>query len=305
MDKDTSNVIDTLDDLFVFLGASDVGFKVDHFSYPGGKALQTAKPLGFNGSPQLSGLPMDWECSLIFLLDGLFSGFNGRDLHWSQFSMMLKHYADIGKQIDGGKQKGSSSDFDSYASFKYFTIDWSGKQTFERRDTVAFKGLKWHELGRSQKGKVAHQPVSEEWLIDGYKILMSFAASEPAFWMAKIKLEPDVPGLALITDPIGVRSLLKLRDIPQGKKRREALLHWVSEHWRQQRKDEESESYVRKHLRGAEKCTYKAYSIDVQASKEDDVQNMLYEKERAAMRLQADRPDVRKRPKFPLLKRGK
>jgi hypothetical protein len=77
-----------------------------------------------------------------------------------------------------------------------------------------------------------------------------------SWWRVYVTLEPGLPGVNLITDPVGIRESWKLRDIPDGKKRRAALLHWVSDHWRQSRIDPESESYVRKHIRGASEFTH-------------------------------------------------
>jgi len=55
----------------------------------------------------------------------------------------------------------------------------------------------------------------------------------------------------LFTDPIGLRAVFKLRDLPEGRERRAALKHWVSAHWRRQRLDDDAKSWVRKHIRGA------------------------------------------------------
>jgi len=58
------------------------------------------------------------------------------------------------------------------------------------------------------------------------------------------------PGIELPSDPVGVRAAFRLRDIPPGKSRRAALLHWVTEHWRMNRYDPTEEVLVREHLAG-------------------------------------------------------
>lgn len=64
--------------------------------------------------------------------------------------------------------------------------------------------------------------------------------------------EGDGPRARFMTDPIGVRESFRLRDIPPGKMRRAALLHWVREHWRKRREPTANDrSWVRQHLRGA------------------------------------------------------
>lgn len=64
------------------------------------------------------------------------------------------------------------------------------------------------------------------------------------------------PSIAFITDPIGVREVFRLRDIPEGRSRRAALRHWVKEHWRSSRTDPAEEVKVREHLRGATEFTW-------------------------------------------------
>lgn len=64
------------------------------------------------------------------------------------------------------------------------------------------------------------------------------------------------PTLSFITDPVGAAEVFRLRDVPNGKTRRSALLHWVREHWRQQRKDPDALTHVREHLRGAQRFTW-------------------------------------------------
>lgn len=55
-------------------------------------------------------------------------------------------------------------------------------------------------------------------------------------------------GVSLTTDPFGARALFRLRELEDGEKRRGALRHWVSQHWRGT--SEDVEALVREHLRG-------------------------------------------------------
>lgn len=84
-------------------------------------------------------------------------------------------------------------------------------------------------------------------------IMMNWSAAH--CWNVRLSM-PDSPGLLLATDPVGVRELLKMRDVPEGRTRRQALVHWVSEHWRKNRKDPSVEHLVREHLRGATDCDW-------------------------------------------------
>lgn len=85
----------------------------------------------------------------------------------------------------------------------------------------------------------------------------------------------EAPGLVAATDPIGVRELLRMRDVSEGRNRREALLHWVKEHWRKNRKDEAIEHQVRQHLRGQEKCQWFGLECQIIPSKIDAAKDML------------------------------
>lgn len=57
------------------------------------------------------------------------------------------------------------------------------------------------------------------------------------------------PSIHLMTDPTGALEMLKMRDKPP-KGRREAILHWVAEHWRHRRRDDADRVRVRAHMRG-------------------------------------------------------
>lgn len=69
------------------------------------------------------------------------------------------------------------------------------------------------------------------------------------------------------TDPAGAAETFRLRDIPEGKKRRTALRHWVEQHWRQKRDGDLTQ--VRKHLRGAQKFTWNGLTCLIEPAADD------------------------------------
>lgn len=73
--------------------------------------------------------------------------------------------------------------------------------------------------------------------------------SQRYLWYVKLTYFNSASVL-LATDPTGVKGFFKLRDKPEGRDRRTALLHWVREHWRKSRKIKDDEIAVRAHLRG-------------------------------------------------------
>jgi hypothetical protein len=80
----------------------------------------------------------------------------------------------------------------------------------------------------------------------------------------KVKLAyGNFPSVAFVTDTAGVLESFRLRDMPNGRPRRAALLHWVEEHWRKNRKDEDLEIKVRSHLRGARRFVWNGLSCEV------------------------------------------
>ena len=89
-------------------------------------------------------------------------------------------------------------------------------------------------------------------------------------WSVRLRSESGASVL-LLTDPTGLRSLFRDRDVAPGKTRRDALLHWVSEHWRKKRHSDEDLSFVRSHMRGSSKFLWAGLTCDVRPSSEEIV----------------------------------
>jgi hypothetical protein len=131
-------------------------------------------------------------------------------------------------------------------------------------------------------------------LQDGYHIafyigiLCSVAFKER--WKVEIRLAPNLPSVSFFTDPTGIKETFKFRDVPEGKARRDALLHWVSEHWRRTRDDPEVEAYVREHLRGQDYFTWHDMEVKIRLPEQDIARHEAAISSRKAKRLaQADR----------------
>jgi hypothetical protein len=75
-------------------------------------------------------------------------------------------------------------------------------------------------------------------------------------WSIHFRIAPDTPSIGFFTDPIGVKEFLQFRDKGDEARRRPALTHWVTQHWRQTRQNPDVEVYVREHLRGKTTCTW-------------------------------------------------
>jgi hypothetical protein len=93
---------------------------------------------------------------------------------------------------------------------------------------------------------------------DHYQPLLatSIALRQRYEWAVSLGLE-NLPSVRFATDPTGIKDAFRIRDLPEGRDRREALMTWVTDHWRMDRYDPEMEIYVRQHLRGTTKFTWK------------------------------------------------
>jgi hypothetical protein len=58
-------------------------------------------------------------------------------------------------------------------------------------------------------------------------VVAGFSLRRRYLWSVLIGEAEDEPRGRFVTDPLGVREVFRLRDVPPGKQRRAALLHWV------------------------------------------------------------------------------
>lgn len=80
---------------------------------------------------------------------------------------------------------------------------------------------------------------------------------------------PGGMSVSIATDPIGAQEVFRLRDIPEGRSRRAALLHWVREHWRKRRTDPSEKTKVMTHLRGATSFVWNGLACKIRPSVHD------------------------------------
>lgn len=102
-------------------------------------------------------------------------------------------------------------------------------------------------------------------------------------WAISLGLESS-PSIRFATDPTGIKDLFRIRDLPEGRDRRAALMTWVEDHWRRDRSDPEIEIYVRKHLRGATSFSWRGMDCQILPSQFDIEQRDRMLAEREAMK---------------------
>jgi hypothetical protein len=109
-------------------------------------------------------------------------------------------------------------------------------------------------------------------------------------WKVSIRVAPQTPSVGFFTDAEGVKDFFRFREIPEGKARRDALLHWVGSHWRKTRKDPEVEAFVREHLRGKRDFHWHGMSVEIGVPPVDETRMEQGATQRRAMRdAKADR----------------
>ena len=300
-DADRESVIERLDELFLYLGASDFPFKNIHY-YPAQLvSLGREEAIGdFRYSPKLSGLKDQWSIQIAWCERNGFVGMRASSVHWSHLARLLAHYR--GNIVRMGERAiGHSGNFESYSLLEFLDVDPFGKTRKYYKCTFAYKGAKWYPLSDIPEDSPL---FTKQWLLDANAMMVGMAAVEPTYWVAKVSVQPNVPSLALITDPTGIKELWKLRNTAPGKSRRSPLLNWVSDHWRKDRHDPDVELYVRRHLRGQRHLTFKHFTVSLQESQVDTLAALEAKREREAMRSLQPRPDRRQALRTLALKLG-
>jgi hypothetical protein len=92
-------------------------------------------------------------------------------------------------------------------------------------------------------------------------------------WHVAFGTVPGGPRLLFPTNPAGALHLFNNRDRAPGKARREALKHWVEEHYRDSPEDL---SYVCHHLRGHTEFTWAGFNSELFVSQYDLEMNKLF-----------------------------
>ena len=128
----------------------------------------------------------------------------------------------------------------------------------------------WFHIGVSQSPGSAdqfnnprQQPFTKQ-----LRIVSGFAKSREDKWIVGLQ-RSNQPAMAFPTDPIGVREIFRLRDIPEGKARRASMIHWVDAHYRKKHDDPSALTYVRKHLRGGTRFTWNGLICTVKPPRSD------------------------------------
>lgn len=150
--------------------------------------------------------------------------------------------------------------------YEYGVMSVFKGRTWAHRHFFGYANSKWRMLDlprmspRTGDG-VSRSPFgdmnSDVDTVDAKRMEMIAGLQFTAFyhWKAVLSLGEENMRVGFFVSPAGLRELFRLRDVPEGAKRRTALLHWVSGHSRRI-SDGDDVAWVRKHLRGATKFNW-------------------------------------------------
>ena len=105
------------------------------------------------------------------------------------------------------------------------------------------------------------------------KMLLPCVLAARYEWHVAFGLKDGGPRILLPTNPSGCLQLFKNRDLPEGKTRRDALRHWVEEHWRE---GKDTLAYVCHHLRGHTRFIWYDLDCELLVSAHDLEKNSLF-----------------------------
>lgn len=141
----------------------------------------------------------------------------------------------------------------------------------------------------------ADTPTTRE---EGHKAIstiISMALSRRYSWHVALGNRPDGPRVLLATNPTGCLQFFKNRAKGEGKKRRDALRHWVTRHMRDTK--QAGISYVRDHLRGQTEFNWSDLACEIFVSAFDLEKNEAFKREADLWRSQRKHNSVRVRIK--------
>jgi len=122
------------------------------------------------------------------------------------------------------------------------------------RGVTGWQGGRWCDLACPENGEEFNLTT---------KMLIACSIRRRYQWCVSFGID-DSPKVMIETDPIGLKDLFRDRDKDPERDRRAALRHWVRDHSRRQRKDQEAETFVRRHLRGRTPFKWRGFDCVVE-----------------------------------------
>jgi hypothetical protein len=299
--------VDVLESMFMYLGCANIATQE---AMDGAIPLETLSQSGNEvvaefDAKKLETTALNWSTKVVWFSGDRLSLSTASNVHWSEIQMPLQKQ--LNRMRANGEYHRTLSEIDGFMRVHYSEIDQHGKfvkfevspkpygDVIVNRVFNPFWTFAFVEKSMFVIGSLNDRIYDEKQISFLPTTIGGLGQSLGCYWQVLTKFDEVCPSLTMLTDPTGVKEFWKLRDIPAGKKRRDALLHWVNDHWRKKRNDPDVEHYVRKHLRGSESITYKSFSAKIIPSEKDRLDIEIAKAERKAMR--DKKTDLRNRKK--------
>lgn len=290
---------ETLENMFVYLGCANIPTQVAMDGAVPLESLMDAssgQAVSCFTASEIQFMPPDWNIKAVWFRGENLGLSTVENVHWSAISMQMHHYIPTFKRMGLCGNASFTDRSEGFVRLFYSEIDRFGRF------------LKFPVDRRVHGPLIVKQIYNPDWLLEFTHdsmncvrsasdamysekrisflapFLCGLAQSIGSYWLVRTRFDSVCPSLTLLTDPTGVKEFWKLRDIPEGKKRRSALLHWVGEHWRQMRNDPDVETFVRSHMRGQEELTQGRFSAKITPSVRDTIDEERKKQAREDMR---------------------
>jgi hypothetical protein len=290
--------IQTLENMFVYLGCANI---------PTQEAMDGAIPIesllhSRNGTvsclkpAEIGDMEPRWHAKAVWFSGEHLGLSTVENVHWSAISRCMTELMPYLKMQGLSARKSFTDRSDGFVKFYYSEIDRFGSFVkfpikAKHLRTVVVRRLynpSWLlEFTRGEMRCISSESDSvfkEKQLNFLAPFMCGVAQSLGAYWLVRTRFDAICPSLTLLTDPTGVKEFWKLREVPAGRSRRDALLHWVEKHWRQQRNDPDVEVFVRKHMRGATSLKQGQFTAEITPSVRDTLDAEKAREEREFMR---------------------
>lgn len=142
---------------------------------------------------------------------------------------------------------------------------------------------------------LTNTPKNRKEIHESVTVNLSMALTRRYSWHVALGNTRDGPRVLLPTNPTGCLHFFKNRDKASGKKRRDALRHWVSRHYRE--RSDAGTYYVRDHLRGQTEFRWADLECEIFVSEFDLEKNEAFKLEAELWRSQRKHNSVRVRLK--------
>ena len=238
--------IETLENMFVYLGCANIATQEDMDGAIPIESLagQRQTTVACFKPSSIGQMAPEWHAKAVWFSGEHLGLSTVQNVHWSAISKRLTELLPYLKMGGVATRKSFTDKSDGFVKFYYSEIDRFGSFVKFPIEPKHFRSM------------VVKKLYNPSWLLEftvgemrciasesdsvfrqknlGFlaPFLCGVAQSLGTYWLVRTRFDEVCPSLTLLTDATGVKEFWKLRDVPVGRRRRAALLHWVEKHWR-------------------------------------------------------------------------